>query len=581
MYDGTLRTQYEWVDGDRAMTIEVETFVSRRDWALAVVQVQITPHFAGAVKVRLPLRAPPPPKRSPLEKLEKLEGEAARNQWALWYPGYMAPRQSSAQLRAGEALLQMLSSAEGEKTLVAEAVDVDWPGGLDSKQAVRQQSNDASGVELSFSARAGSAYVFHKYAAIVSGSNASELSEKAAAKARQSRARGYAVLVRDHAAAWHELWETDIQVEGDPQLQTVIHSMIFYLLGSASGDSSFSIPPMGLSTAGYYGHVFWDADTFMFPVLMALHPEMAKPLVTFRNHTLERARLNAQRNQRSGAMYPWEADRDGDEATPRFAYQNALYENHVNGDVALAQWQYFLATGDRKWLEDSGYPVIRDTADFWISRVTWNGAKNRYQIGNVVSVDESKIGITDDPYTNASAKKNLLLAVAAAKVLGKTVNPKWTEIAQKLYQPRQDVLLLDYPLEFSLSDQSRRSILKAAEAKAAGRQEGVMMEIEFYPALAAEVGDRAVMRKMLDNTWRPYVRPPFNVLPETPTNANINFLTGAAAFLHQFVFGYSGLRFSEDGGLVRKYKPMLPPGIKKLTLHNLSVRGRRVDISIP
>src|SRR5258705_1120937 len=99
MYDGTLRTQYEWVDGDRAMTIEVETFVSRRDSALGVVQVQITASFAGTVKVRLPLRAPPPPKRYLLEKLEKLEGEAARNQWALWYPGHMAPRQVTAELQ--------------------------------------------------------------------------------------------------------------------------------------------------------------------------------------------------------------------------------------------------------------------------------------------------------------------------------------------------------------------------------------------------------------------------------------------------------------------------------------------------
>src|SRR5258705_3904794 len=111
MYDGTLRTQYEWVDGDRAITIDVETFVSRQDAALGVVQVQITPHFAGAVKVRLPLRAPPPPKRYPLEKLEKLEGEAARNQWALWYPGYMAPLQSSAQLQGNGGLLQMLAEA--------------------------------------------------------------------------------------------------------------------------------------------------------------------------------------------------------------------------------------------------------------------------------------------------------------------------------------------------------------------------------------------------------------------------------------------------------------------------------------
>ena len=121
---------------------------------------------------------------------------------------------------------------------------------------------------------------------------------------------------------------------------------------------------MGLSTAGYHGHIFWDADTFMFPVLMALHPEMAKSLVMFRYRTLDAARRNAKRNGRLGAMYPWEAGPDGAETTPRFAYQNALSENHVNADVALAAWQYFLATGDRAWLETYGYPIIHDTADF-------------------------------------------------------------------------------------------------------------------------------------------------------------------------------------------------------------------------
>ena len=60
---------------------------------------------------------------------------------------------------------------------------------------------------------------------------------------------------------------------------------------------------MGLSTDGYYGHVFWDADTFMFPVLMALHPEMAKSTVMFRYRTLDAARRNAKQNGRLGAMY--------------------------------------------------------------------------------------------------------------------------------------------------------------------------------------------------------------------------------------------------------------------------------------
>jgi len=149
-------------------------------------------------------------------------------------------------------------------------------------------------------------------------------------------------------------------VEGDAQLQTVIHSMIFYLLGQREWGLSVQHPSHGTLDGRLLRSCLLGRRYVHVPVLMALHPELAKPLVTFRNRTLESARLNAQRKQRSGAMYPWEAGRDGDEATPRFAYRTRLYENHVNGDVALAQWQYFLATGDRKWLEDFGYPWIRD-----------------------------------------------------------------------------------------------------------------------------------------------------------------------------------------------------------------------------
>src|SRR5204862_1176539 len=84
--------------------------------------------------------------------------------------------------------------------------------------------------------------------------------------------RGYASLRADHVAAWHTLWETDVVVQDDPELQRLVHSMLFALLASAREGSDASIPPMGLSSAGYYGHVFWDADTWMFPPLVLLHP---------------------------------------------------------------------------------------------------------------------------------------------------------------------------------------------------------------------------------------------------------------------------------------------------------------------
>jgi trehalose/maltose hydrolase-like predicted phosphorylase len=557
MYDGVLRTDYQWA----GILVHTETFVSRSDPNLGAVKLEITPHSSGHIKVLLPLRAWPEPKRYPLAKLEKLEGEAARNQWAIWYPGHMIP----VSRHADRGLLQMLSKAEGGDATIAEAVALALPEG----ETRTIESTREAAVEVSLEAQSGQTYTFYKYARI-----SREPLKTGAAKARESAARGYQALLADHSSAWHRLWEADIRTEGDPALQTVVHSMLFYLLGSAG--SEFSIPPMGLSSSGYYGHIFWDADTYMFPVLLLLHPEMAKQVVMFRYRTLDAARANAKRNGYKGAMYPWEAGPDGAETTPRFAYQNALYENHVNGDVALAEWQYFLATRDRGWLEQYGYPVIRDTAEFWTSRVTYDRQKDRYEIGKVVSVKESLIGVSNDPYTNAVAKKNLDIATAASKLLGKPANPKWAEISRKMYVPRADLLLIDYPLELPVSAAEKRA---AVEKALAAPPAGAMMGVEFYPVLAAELQNKKLIDQTLPRTYLPYIRPPFNVLPETPTNNNTNFITGAGSFLQQFLYGYTGLRLSEEG-LYRKYDPLLPSSIRELVLRNVTVRGRRKDLVI-
>jgi len=41
----------------------------------------------------------------------------------------------------------------------------------------------------------------------------------------------------------------------------------------------------------------------------------------------------------------------------------------LNNDIALAQWQYFLATGDKAWLEEKGYPIMKGVSEFWASQV--------------------------------------------------------------------------------------------------------------------------------------------------------------------------------------------------------------------
>jgi trehalose/maltose hydrolase-like predicted phosphorylase len=102
---------------------------------------------------------------------------------------------------------------------------------------------------------------------------------------------------------------------------------------------------------------------------------------------MQPARDRARQYGAKGTMYPWEADPEtGVDHTPYFAY-GVFREIHVNADIAIAQWQYFQATGDRAWLKEYGWPVIREIAEFWVSRVTYNEALRRYEIHHVTSPD--------------------------------------------------------------------------------------------------------------------------------------------------------------------------------------------------
>src|SRR5205823_1488164 len=128
--------------------------------------------------------------------------------------------------------------------------------------------------------------------------------------------------------------------------------------------------------------------------LLLLYPERAKPIVMFRHRTMQPARERARQYGARGTMYPWESDPEtGVDHTPYFAY-GVWREIHVNADIAIAQWQYYLATGDRAWLREYGWPVIRELAEVWVSRVELNAAEHRYEIHHVTSPDEAH---GDDP----------------------------------------------------------------------------------------------------------------------------------------------------------------------------------------
>ena len=485
---------------------------------------------------------------------------------------------------------------------MAEAAAISLPAGIQVDEVKLEKGSYKLSLSLIVSVQKGKTYTFTKYIA-ASRQDWGGDARADVTLAEAARKTGFDSLLARHVAAWHELWKSDIVVEGDPKVQSAVHSDLYYLLSNTTVGNAW---PMGACalTPGYAGHAFWDSDSWVFPALLLLHPERAKPIVMFRDRTMEPARARAKQYGASGTMYPWEADpQTGVDNTPHFAY-GVFREIHVNADIAIAQWQYYLASGDDAWLKKDGWPVIQAIAEFWTSRVTYNKAEDRYEVLHVTSPDEAYDDVPNDSFTNAAARKALEIAGKAAKVVGAEADPKWAAIAAKMYIPfdranqrhldfdasvphdkitwmGSSLVWLMYPnLDLPMSAQIRRNdfAFQLQELKTHGDDPNEMMMVMLAVG-EAELGDGKAAGDWIQRNLVGFLKPPFNVRTETVANNAGYILATSAGFVQSFVYGLSGLRI-EDQGLVEAYAPVLPPSWKSLTLKHVSFRGKHFDVAI-
>ena len=617
MREGTLTTRYRYKDGARTTGVEVTTLVSMAAPHLAASRFTITPAFDGEVRLSfaLDLWAPSAP-RFALGELDGPRFEDALfannrklvatppdvpDRAAIWYHGDTHVRRADGDV---QALTLWLDGQAEHGARVAQAVAVALPPGLRPNRAWLRHDDYKLSLELAVPVRRGQRYSFTKFVAISRDGWGGDAKDDLAL-ATAARDAGFDALLAAQRSAWDELWQSDIVIEGDPAAQKLVHSDLYYLLINAAPGTAWPIGACGM-TPGYTGHVFWDSDSWVFPALLLLHPEHARPLVQFRSHTLPQALRRARERGLAGAMYPWEADPDdGSSQTPHFAQVLDEREIHVNADVAIAQWQYYLATGDVAWLRASGWPVIRAVAAFWASRATAVPGTSAYAIEHVTSVDEDYADVPNDTFTNAAAAKALRIAARAAAVLGEPADPRWQTIADGLVLPFD--ARAGHHLDFdasvphdldtwggsSLPMLSLPSLDLPMDAAVRRRDYGyAMRSIErsshdansmgFAPLsiAAATAGDTAAAAAWFRrNLHTGVVKPPFNVRSETASNNTGYFAAASGGMLQNIVYGFTGLRIRDDG-LVAAYPPMLPPGWRRLTLKHVAFRGEHMDVTV-
>jgi trehalose/maltose hydrolase-like predicted phosphorylase len=395
-------------------------------------------------------------------------------------------------------------------------------------------------------------------------------------------------LLARHKEAWKELWKSDIQIEGDVQAQQDIRSMLYHLYSFTREGTALSPSPMGLSGLGYNGHVFWDTELWMYPALLVMQPQMAKSLVEYRFQRLEAARRNAFSKGFKGAMFPWESAETGVEETPVWALSGP-FEQHITACVAIAAWNYFAVTQDKLWLQEKGWPILKETADFWSSRVERKGP-GKYEINNVVAADEWAENVDNNAFTNAAAKANLQFAAKAAEVLGLKANADWALVAANIpvlqfadgttkehatYNgegiKQADVNLLSYPLK-EVTDPKRIKQDLEYYTKRVPNEGTPAMTQGVFALLYARLGDAEKARFWFDDAYLPNVLPPFRVIAETKGGTNPYFATGAGGILQAVMMGFGGLEITPVG--IQQIKSTLPKGWKKLTITGVGVERK-------
>ena len=134
----------------------------------------------------------------------------------------------------------------------------------------------------------------------------------ARAASLRAAARGWPALVAAHTDAWRALWSADIEMPGRPEIQLWARSAQYGLLSSLRRGARDSIAPAGLTSDNYAGMIFWDAETWMFPGLLATSPRLAKSVVEYRYRTRAAAAVNAEKLGFKGLFFPWTSGSDGD-----------------------------------------------------------------------------------------------------------------------------------------------------------------------------------------------------------------------------------------------------------------------------
>ncbi len=266
-----------------------------------------------------------------------------------------------------------------------------------------------------------------------------QLWQRAKSEVNQAAKDGFLFLLQEQADFLAAYWlDSDIVIHGDDALQQSLRFNAFHLLQSVGRDGKTNIAAKGITGEGYEGHYFWDTETYIFPFFLYTQPDIAKKLLDYRYHILDKARLRAKEMAQKGALYAWRTI-DGEETSAYYPAGTAAY--HINADIMYALKKYMHATKDDQFMLEKGAEMLFETARLWVDLGDYIPAyDHRFCINEVTGPDEYTALVNNNLYTNIMAKDHLLFAWNVARDLQTRYPDAYKNLADRLNLGEEEVL---------------------------------------------------------------------------------------------------------------------------------------------
>jgi alpha,alpha-trehalose phosphorylase len=233
--------------------------------------------------------------------------------------------------------------------------------------------------------------------------------EAALAEARHT---GWDGLVSDQRKFLDDYWErADVVIDGDAELQQAVRFGMFHAVQAGARAERRPIPAKGLTGPGYDGHVFWDTESYVLPLLTYTMPKAAADALRWRHSILDDARQRAAELGLEGAAFPWRT-LHGAEASGYWPAGTAAF--HIGADIAEAVARYQAAVDDPAFEREVGVEILVEVARLFRS-LGHHDSEGRFRIDGVTGPDEYSALADDNAFTNLMAQLALREAARAVE----------------------------------------------------------------------------------------------------------------------------------------------------------------------